>query len=1685
MASTYSDYQKKAMGVDDDKDGPLDANGNPIVQGVGVAGHEVGAGGRQFALGGSQTQTNDPNAVQSRPTRLGVDEIQQGTSPYGDSHVQTGDEQYTRIGNVSSSARQTNTDGSVQGVASQAEGNVGLDINGGGDTGIGADGDGVGNNPTGGKEPVDPWANYSEEEKAAGIWAREKFGGDIGAAMTFLMSIEERINAGESIGPDELAGMPAHLLKIVKALQDAKAATGSTILWSSNRGDGGQSLGMGAEVDEHDQLLMDAEKVREQWYGAPKQGYKLSSEETQKLSAASNQLNGSYADALKRVEAGEDWQSVVDQFAAGNFGAGATTGMTPETFRRINQLKSGIKAQLKQRGLEVSGKAAEQKVEEASGRLKAGQPLDAATVAALPEKGKAAYHKFINDVENIKRQEAAWVASGESPASFAPQGQWVKVGNWWENHQSQNAGGGFFGVMVDARTGEARGRHGDTFWPMRHGAMEQFKSTALNAVAEEKAAAAERDKIQREGDEAAQKQVEYNQKLMNFEARLRHGDTVSPEEMADLTPEDAGKLNELSASLTNAANMGKDFAGMSEKFKELMERIKAGEEVTNADFAGMSMDEMFQLADLSPDQGSKTFTKPSGVNGDGGSGEGDSGAMGSDTDDDAGQGGSTYQPYGGAGQQPDRGADYRPYGGAGQQPDRGAEMQQLMEQFRAMQQELAAEREKSAMGQDLFNRAEEIPESMRLAEEAAIERLKNPDNTETEQQMGKAMDDRVREIERQAIAQGLTWSGDRQEALGRTVEDIVKAGTAQMRADRDRDIQTAAQLGTTVFQTRQAQRDFALREAQVTGYYGKQPVMQLLMQQNEFDQQKMMQAGYTYTDPVTNQSTRVLGIDERADKDFLRAEDVRNGYSQVQTYTDASGKKVVIRNPHTGEPVLRKVMGTQELQQHINNEANRLQEKGLDADIAQSTAQLQWQKDQQSGFWATIETPNGPRQSWVTGSVGLEQERMALSKEMQELGFDQQTSERRAQQAYEDKIREGYTVFKNGKVINVRGTQDYQEHIMGLQQQFQVSEREAVQMYEEEQRVGYEKVVDTGRTRFNTRTGKEEPVYETVRIEGTQEFSDRQASRQDELVRDGWDADVARDKAQFENSEKQRTGYWKMETTYDQGGRPIEKLVWQEGSEANEAKIREDAQKHDISLQDARFAHDATQSSLARAQQTFLQARADQLTRQGWTRADALAEADRQWKSEDNAIARELSVTLADMQIQASKNMFDAEGHRELMNQSIGALGSLGTSFGPDLIKYFTGGGDPLAPLGWTKAGFESAGLTSQEADMMMDIGNSFLTDRGMPSTGAGWEYRITDGAGADTGLWYNPDTKIFIDPRTNMAWNRDTPSNKIPASEMGVKPNDGSPQMSPNAGALERLGHWYSGGTMVGAEAMAWSAPPIAAALATVYAGYKTVGAWKDYKKQTNMSMTEYAAQFPDDPEGARRVAEFDGWYDTLDVETASKVREELMTPEHLARYEGNEELAWNARALATSYKEMDGHLGNLGERRVRRWAEYVNNIEVPDHYTANVADLRSILDGGSFEKPLGQITVGEENRMRQVWDRLPKVARSGDTQGDVDFKQIVTDLAGFAGDMKVMDTNGWNDSYSKLRHSGILNKSVNNLTRDERELVNVVFDQADVSGLSEEDIRGRFASTPSERMDWLKSYQRPTGMGYDNDRA
>ncbi len=998
------------------------------------------------------------------------------------------------------------------------------------------------------------------------------------------------------------------------------------------------------------------------------------------------------------------------------------------------------------------------------------------------------------------------------------------------------------------------------------------------------------------------------------------------------------------------------------------------------------------------------------------------------------------------------------------------------------------------MGLDRLNRAEELPESMRLAEEAAIEQLKNPDTSEIEQNMSRSMEEKVKQIERQAIAQGLTWSGARQEALGRSVEDIVKAGTEQMRADHDRNIQVALQAGQQVFATKQTQRDFALREAATTGYYGDSPVLTLLMQQNDFDQQKMMQAGYSYTDPTTNMTTRVLGIDERADKDFLREEDVRNGYSQVQTYNDKDGNKVVIRNPHTGEPILRRVLGTQQLQKLVSDEAARLQEKGIDADIAQSTAQLQWQKDQASGFWSTRVGLSGQHeQVWVTGSVGLEQERNALTKEMQELGFDQQTAERQGQEAYDDKIREGYTTYQNGKLIDIRGTQSYEEHIIGLQQKFSITEREAVQKYQEDARVGYDKTIDTGRTTW--KNGKEVPVYQQIHIEGTQEAQDTQNARQDTLVRDGWSEDAARNKAAFENSEKQRTGYYTMKAEYDQGGNVIgETLEYVEGSQAYEDTIREDAQKHDISLEESRQMHNAAESGLQRAQNSFLSARADQLVRQGWTRADALSEAEKTWSSNEKELDRTLSKLLADKQIDAAKNMFDAEGHRELMNQSMGAIGAIGGAVGPDIIKYLMGGdreGNYLAPSTWTREGLAELGVTGTGADQLMEIGNNFLSEKGKPN-GRGWKWDNI-GTGPDGGRidgWSNSESNMVFNPESGMAWTKGDPSTMADAGSLGIS------NQTHNIAA--RFGNFLG----VGGGGLAATATGLVAAGVIAYGAYKIGSKVVDWWKNRGKKWENSKGEGRDD---------YDSFYNEIPIKTQEVIdgvwERHGLDSTHESRWKMAEIM--DVIAGEKSYDEVfsdDNIFKNLEGGKKQKWRDMYTELSAlndngrldPNMHYDIAQNVQSLLnDGGVFDKPANEWTRGQRDAATESWDMLPAASRgSGDS-----FESKARDLAVYGSEMNIMSDAEITQGITAIKKK--LSVNLDNVSVSDETTVNQIFSQA-----ASKEEQAAYGVGFASKVNWIKKINperwrdgvakktvqyvvpttenngnSPSGMGWDND--
>jgi len=1544
----------------------------------------------------------------------------------------------------------------------------------------------VGDGAVGGGDTVDggvanPPAELSPEEieqqsqdNITRQWINERFNGDNGAAMDFLQGLSSNIAAGIEPTQAHLDGLPNHI-KIALMEQWEQYTI-------DNREDGdtsrvftitGEEGGFGiddatANENARQREMARLQAVNDKWFGPPT-GEPLSTEETELFNQWQGRLMEEYAAATRRMETedgAKNWEEEISRIA-GIGDMSTVKGITPEVNRLLSQMRNGLRHEAKVAALEKLGTAKEQVIKDVADGVAHDREITADQIGQMSTGMRAAYDQYRRDEIGVMQEELKWAMSGDQPPF---PGQWRKEGNQWYSYSSDGAVW-TYGSRVDARTGLMHNRFGGTEWPFRNKIMEKFKAAGLASVASEKQAKAN-EKLQADKNAAAavQKAKDYEERLVGLEDKIRSGATMGQEDFVGVRSEDVYKLNDLTYTLEKKRvadeKKASDAAGYADKVADLVARIRKGEKLTEDDVDGVNMDDV-----------------TAGYEG------GNTGGMGAEDDGYTDSMGAEDDGYTDSNEGRPDGTNMSM-----------SEMIDMLRRNNAGEEGAQGDEERRRqLGLERYNRAEDIPESMQLAEQASIDELKNPDNSDVEKQMKRAFEDNIREIERQAIAQGLTWSGARQDALGRTVEDITTAATARTRADRDRAIQTGMSVGQQVFATKQAQRDFALREAQTTGYYGDQPVMQMLMQANEFDQAKMMQAGYTYKDPQTGEETRVLGIDQRADRDFLREEDIRNGYSQVQTWTDENGERHVVKNPHNGEPLLRKVMGTQELQEWTQRESARLQEKGIDADTANTQAALQWQKDQRAGFYAMVDTPAGPRQQWITGSVGLEREKMDLQKEMQDLGFDQQTSERMAQQAYDDKIREGYTTYQNGKQVTVRGTQAQDEYIRTLMNNFQMTEREATQQYQEEVRTGYWKEKEVG-----TNPSNGQPIMRRVHVEGTQDFATTEAQRQETLVRDGWNADLARDQAQFETAEKQRVGYYKVERRFSQATGQMEDVeVWQPGTQDHEDKIAADAREHDITIEQARYAHDAAMKDKEWIHTSFLAARADQLVKDGWSDADAKAEAQRTWQAGENELGRKFKDLLADKRLEAEQNRFDAEGHRDLMNASMGALGTIGKNLLPGVIDTLIGKDGSFNPQNWTKSGLLATGMTDSQADQFLSIGSSYLSDLGMPP-GGGWEFVPGSADGSQPTLWKS--ATHFYDPATKMAWPKGDAGAKVPGESIGIG--------AATPGLLTRFGTTISLGHLSGAAAAVTGVVGAAAIAYGVYkAGSKIYGWYKD-KKERRAERRRIEGEEREDT-----LAESRGVWDEMKNDVPNSVQNKLD--------EIWDDASGDYRDVGSEYGDQSGMgiiISNLDEMHedgtfsthfnqvihdiaaaekehpnikgnsVRelavdlKWNKVIKGLYEahkrgdlnPDRTAVVGNHIRGLLDSGAFDKEPDKWSRANRDKAELAWDAIPGVAR---TKGDdVSMEDKIRDLARFGSDMNLMGGSECQATvYDVVKEIG--DGDLGNVSVQQETLVNQLVAQS-TFGAGDLSFEDRYAYLVKMVDSWGDQSQSGQ-MGYDNERA
>lgn len=428
------------------------------------------------------------------------------------------------------------------------------------------------------------------------------------------------------------------------------------------------------------------------------------------------------------------------------------------------------------------------------------------------------------------------------------------------------------------------------------------------------------------------------------------------------------------------------------------------------------------------------------------------------------------------------------------------------------------------------------------------------------------------------------------------------------------------------------QQEFKLREAATTGYYKNAPVLEFLLQNDAQDHEAMLMAGFTFTDPTTGETKRVLGVDERADKEFLRESDILNGYWAPTVRYDADGNREVVYETVTapnGEqhriPVMNRIWGSAELDGFVENEKLRLTKEGMDDEDARYYADLEWKKMQRNGYSTTIEDPMGrPHQVWIEGDVGLEQSQMSLKKELMELQLDHDTAERLATEDYNEKVRRGYWMTDGyGHPIYIHGAQDHDLRVQRIQNEFNLSRDEAEREWRRQERVGYSEVfTHPGPDGID---GTDDDVYLGTRhVQGTQGWNTWEANRKDQLVRDGWDEESAAGVANWERTEKSRGGYWMADENVPGGQR------WVRGTEAHEARIQtmrddlvRDGWVAEDALQTARHVHQATMEKERQAHEKWIKTRVEWFkVRYLLPHDEAMAQAEREWKASENVRER-------------------------------------------------------------------------------------------------------------------------------------------------------------------------------------------------------------------------------------------------------------------------------------------------------------------------------------------------------------------------------------------------------------------------------------------------------------------------------
>lgn len=672
-------------------------------------------------------------------------------------------------------------------------------------------------------------------------------------------------------------------------------------------------------------------------------------------------------------------------------------------------------------------------------------------------------------------------------------------------------------------------------------------------------------------------------------------------------------------------------------------------------------------------------------------------------------------------------------------------------------------------------------------------------------------------------------------------------------------------------------------------------------------------AGFDMVDPATGRQIHVAGAQELAKEDWARSEKTRNGYTEV--VTDINGQPV--RQPGTGQVVTRQVMGTGGLQKYqIDLEAD-LRRQGLSQEAAQQAAALDLEEKKLTGFYSVVRDPitgnpmvgpgGRPVTKWVEGSASLEKQRLDSQVQLTQMNIDANTAARVAEQEYQDKVREGYWgVGQDGSPAWVRGAQSDQEYLLKLQQEFQVDQASAERLWQEQQRVGYDKVVT-----IQTPTG---PRSATMHIQGTQEATVAAQRRQEQLTRDGWGADAARDQQAFENAQRAKTGYFGADGKWVQGDRQFQ-----------------------AETLDKQIAAQTLADTTAYQRQLFIQERAHTYEQSNMSKQEAYAKAAREWQSGEAVLDRANQMLILDKQNATAQERIDAENKLALLSAGITAIGGI-TGKGVDvLLQHLFPGGSVTAgaleslpallgaPLTWTRMGYGQA-----DAEKMAKM----FTDRvaGQGANGVS----VAVGSGQFDGLVGAPNA------------------------------GSGTGTAAPSGNVVARFGNWATGGAAgTGAMGTLAGAGIIAGGIYLGYQVFKGIKAESQEKKDfdswygSGEVSTDTAAKFR-----AELTRGDVSWGERGDVFEAMKEAQALREQGKDISQFGEDDRRTQKGLVRRRARDL---VLKMDEWKAAETTQAVSNLR-------GMIDKGLFASGANPDN----MSVGDERTVDQTWGVLPAAARS-----------------------------------------------------------------------------------------------------------